>query len=416
MADGRTTITTRVKRVTWFTAPLLQTQLLPEPVMYPYSRDVSDDAHHFAPPRRPTKQIACSVRRMTEGIESPQRGEPSVRQTSMGQPVSAALAAALAMRPAILKFDWHLLGEELSCTDFAYLVSFHLASHPELSSRSQEELLAGAAELFAEATVMQADKSRIGWRAFSQALVSATLAAGPPPTLITTARLTSVQMAIEGPAPEKRSGENGVPTGPRGRRDTGGLVISPELSIHYLPKPMCQLLICESPAGALAMSASNKVSLWQLNDASSSSTPSLALSNVLLDNAPLTTCVALVPTHRTPKQEISVAAAATGLSIVAGSKTRSLLVWVLAAPPGSSSSNRRYSLNASFSLSLSAPLTALVAASRSSGTPLLFGGLESGAVVCWDVTSWTLKAKCALAASYFVQPTIGPYCCRTSLP
>ena len=32
MADGRTTITTRVKRVTWFTAPLLQTQLLPEPV------------------------------------------------------------------------------------------------------------------------------------------------------------------------------------------------------------------------------------------------------------------------------------------------------------------------------------------------------------------------------------------------
>ena len=97
---------------------------------------------------------------MTEGIESPQRGEPSVRQTLMGQPVSAALAAALAMRPAILKFDWHLLGEELSCTDFAYLVSFHLASHPELSSRSQEALLAGAAELFAEATVMQASESR----------------------------------------------------------------------------------------------------------------------------------------------------------------------------------------------------------------------------------------------------------------
>ena len=81
---------------------------------------------------------------------------------------AACLAAALAANPAELKAKWHLIGPELTRVQFAYLVSHFCAAckdpesaHHHLLRRTQHELPAGTAELFAEAIVSQADKSMV---------------------------------------------------------------------------------------------------------------------------------------------------------------------------------------------------------------------------------------------------------------
>ena len=121
------------------------------------------------------------------------------------------LAAALAANPTELKRRWHLLGESLTRVQFAYVCSHFLGSHARgesgeedsISSRAQTDLLAGVAELFGEAIVSQADKSTISWRAFSQALVSATLAAGRPPRIASDARVATSRVTIEGTVPSR---------------------------------------------------------------------------------------------------------------------------------------------------------------------------------------------------------------------
>ena len=58
------------------------------------------------------------------------------------KPASTVLAAALAANPGELKQMWHLMGEELSRVQFAYLVSHFLG-------RNQKELL-GLLETFSQ--------------------------------------------------------------------------------------------------------------------------------------------------------------------------------------------------------------------------------------------------------------------------
>ena len=129
--------------------------------------------------------------------------------TSQRTPASVDIAIALASTPAALKEMWHKVGESLTCCQFAYLVSSFVGAMdempPALEGRTQEELLAGVAELFTETTVSQADKSTISWRAFSQSLVAAMQAAGRPPRVVTDARLTQHRVTIEGEDATKKS-------------------------------------------------------------------------------------------------------------------------------------------------------------------------------------------------------------------
>ena len=53
------------------------------------------------------------------------------------------------------------------------------------------------AEIYDEAVVTSSDKSLLDWRHFSQALVAATLAAGPPPRLSTPTRIALAPVAVE---------------------------------------------------------------------------------------------------------------------------------------------------------------------------------------------------------------------------
>ena len=321
-----------------------------------------------------------------------------------GAVTSAALAMALAADPAALKREWHLIGPELTSADFAYLVSHVLAGHPNLSQHSQEDLLAATAELFAEANVTNSDKTMISWRSFSQALVSATLAAGAPPRLTSGARLLREKLAIDastvtgggsggGNKAGSATGGGGQGGGSGGKKGAGGLVVSADLSLFYLPKPMCRVLVCELRADVASAGSTDtyRVSLWQMGSTSKGQ-GQLSFSNLLMENTAQPSCVALVPTLRGGRRELSVAAIATGLTITLGSHQRSLTVWVLAAPPGASSGTRRFTIDTSFLLSVAAPVTALVPGKRSSGAPLLYAGLETGQVCTAQLSSAQLSS------------------------
>lgn len=301
-------------------------------------------------------------------------------------PASAALAAALGASPAALKREWHQVGTDLTREEFAYLVSRHLGRHAELCRRPQKDLLTGTAELFAEATVLQADKTQISWRAFSQALIAATLAAGPPPRLASNARLVRARVVVDGSSAPQQTKKDGGPKLGR-RKNDGGLLISAELSMHYLPKPMARFLVCE----ASESSSSYRLSLWQASSGgaglAASRPGTFSCSNVLLEQGPLPSCVALVPTLRYATRETSVAAIATGITIVAGSSARSLTLFVLSAPPGASSDKRRFSVDQTLQLGTPAPLSVLAASKRASGTPTLWGGASNGHVYCWDLSA-----------------------------
>lgn len=318
------------------------------------------------------------------------------------QPASVVLASALAAKPEELKHEWHKIGESLSCCEFAYLVSHVLGGkhedNPLAYSRPQEEFLAGCAELFSEALVSQADKSTISWRAFSQALVSATLAAGPPDPLVTDARLTRHKVTLEGVAVEESRVGGGAKT-PQGAGPNAPLpplTVSSDAALFYMPPPMDRLLACETRNDVTNLGARFKVSLFQLGR-SASGADSCFRSNVLLEHAPSVGCVALVPTvrplHESAKssRHHSVAALATGISIAVGSTHRSLTIWVLATPPGASDSKRKFRIDDTISLGTPAPVAALAAGTSASGSPLLYGGTGAGTVLCWDVATWSLR-------------------------
>ena len=161
--------------------------------------------------------------------------------TSQRTPASVDIAIALASTPAALKEMWHKVGESLTCCQFAYLVSSFVGAMdempPALEGRTQEELLAGVAELFTETTVSQADKSTISWRAFSQSLVAAMQAAGRPPRVVTDARLTQHRVTIEGEDATKKSltavKSSGYGEG-RVTHDLPSLTISSETALYHL--------------------------------------------------------------------------------------------------------------------------------------------------------------------------------------
>ena len=249
-------------------------------------------------------------------------------------PASTVLAAALAANPAELKRLWLTIGEDLTRAQFAYLLSHFLGGEradERLEGRPQAELLAGAAELFTEAIVSQADKTMVSWRAFSQALVSATLAAGRPPRIATEARVACARVAIDNGA----NGANGravssFSAAAAAAREQPSLSISAETVVIYLPRPLHRLLVCESrSAEAVKVSggARHRISLWQVakgkiagssgssggnggsgsggggggrNDGSFPYGAEVAQCvNVLLEHGPQIECAALVPTINT---------------------------------------------------------------------------------------------------------------------
>ena len=193
--------------------------------------------------------------------------------------------------------------------EFAYLVSRHLGQHAELSQRSQNELLTGTAELYEEATVLQGDKTRISWTAFSQALVAATLAAGPPPRLASDARLVRSRVIVDGSNLISKAKPKAAMFSKK-RPAEGGLVISPDLAIHFLPKPVSRFLVCEENAD----SPDYRLSLWTMSAGAGEQTSTRLLSclNVLQERGPLPSSVAIVPTLRYPTRETSIGAITTG--------------------------------------------------------------------------------------------------------
>jgi len=92
----------------------------------------------------------------------------------------------------------------------------------------------------------------------------------------------------------------------------GGLVISPDLAIHFLlkPKPVSRFLVCEENAD----SPDYRLSLWTMSGGAGEqmSTRLLSCLNVLQERGPLPSSVALVPTLRYPTRETSIGAITTG--------------------------------------------------------------------------------------------------------
>ena len=327
------------------------------------------------------------------------------RQRRLKEPASVVLAAALAAQPEDLKREWHRIGESLSCCQFAYLVSHVLGGQRDDNAlsytRPQEEFLAGCAELFSEALVSQADKSMVSWRTFSQALVSATIAAGPPPRIATDARLARHRVVLEGVAVEEsRVGGGAVKPadGPHGVLPP--LEVTPDVGLYYMPAPMDRLLACEPRHDASGGGARFKISLFQMTTTPTHQSDSCVRSNVLLEHSNHVECVTLVPTVKPPAdsarevggpRELSVGALATGLSIVSGSTARSLTIWILATPPGAAGAKRRFRVDDIFTLGTSAPIACLATGTSATGGPLLYGGTSAGTVLCWDVASWSLR-------------------------
>ena len=247
--------------------------------------------------------------RLASGPQMDKAAREQAELLTSSTPASSALAAALGANPAELKHDWHLVGPELTREEFAYLVSRHLGQHAELSQRPQNELLTGTAELYEEATVLQGDKTRISWTAFSQALVAATLAAGPPPRLASDARLVRARVIVDGSNLISKAKPKAAVFSKK-RPAEGGLVISPDLEIHFLPKPVSRFLVCEENAD----SPDYRLSLWTMSGGAGEQTSTHLLSclNVLQERGPLPTSVALVPTLRYPTRETSIGAITTG--------------------------------------------------------------------------------------------------------
>ena len=356
------------------------------------------------------------------------------------KPASTVLAAALAANPGELKQMWHLMGEELSRVQFAYLVSHFLGRNQKellglLETFSQQQLLGGLAELFSEAVVSQPDKSIVSWRSFSQALVSSTLAAGRPPRIATDARVTLARVAIHqgSNAGGSRGGSSGAGDGGSSQGSAASLTISEEHAVFHLPPPLDRLLVCErmdskakaggGGGGGGGSSSSGptryRISLWQhlttkttRGDSSTEGSRKggaatgfvfgaapygdsrVECANVLLEHGPMVDCTCLVPTLPASSRsgaggrELSVAALSTGLSIVSGSSSqRALSVWVLSTPPGG---GNRYRLDETLSMGTPAPISSLSHTRSPAGQSILFGGTSTGQILCWDAASWAL--------------------------
>ena len=358
----------------------------------------------LCPRRRFNSRASCRAPMATAAEAGP--------GAALRPPASVVLAAALAANPTELKRRWHLLGESLTRVQFAYVCSHFLGSHARgesgedgsISSRAQTDLLAGVAELFGEAIVSQADKSTISWRAFSQALVSATLAAGRPPRIASDARVATSRVTIEGTPPSRMGAFGNSPSS--NKDEAAPLAISAETALYLLPHPMNRLLTCETAIDVSNSGTRFRASLWQLNRAHTpGGLDTCSRTNVLEENAPLVSCVAVVPTlpttHRAggDKKGPSVAALTTALTIAVGSAHRTLTLWLLAAPPGASQAKRKFRIDETVVLSTPSPVCALVAGRSAAGKALLYGGSSAGQVLCWDVATWQVKQTYAAQAS-----------------
>ena len=114
---------------------------------------------------------------------------------------------------------------------------------------------------------------------------------------------------------------------------------------------------------------------------------------MLLEATPLPTCTCVVPTQRpigrsAGHREVSAGALATGITVISGSAHCAIAVWVLVAPPTSTTGYRRYVIDDASALATGAPVSALEHVTHVHTPSLLYAGTVAGTIHVWDSATW----------------------------